>query len=198
INEPLPTAKTQIKTLAAQIVPHDRPGDFTQAMMDLGAGLCAPRTPSCMLCPVTAHCVAREKGIAATLPVKAPKKERPVRYGSAFLAVRNDGAVLLRRRPPKGLLGGMLEVPSSEWSEQRANGADNLENAPLLADWRAIPAPVDHTFTHFHLELSIYLATDLNQPDTPPRCKWYPQSALKDEALPSVMRKVLARGFEAV
>jgi A/G-specific adenine glycosylase len=194
----LPGAKARIKTLAAQIVPQDRPGDFTQAMMDLGAGLCSPRTPSCMLCPVTVHCDGRAKGIAATLPFKAPKKERPVRYGAAFLAVRNDGAVLLRRRPPKGLLGGMLEVPSTEWNEQRAYGHAPVEHAPLPAKWRAVPAPVGHTFTHFHLELSVYLATDLKRPDTPPQCKWYPQSALADEALPSVMRKVLARGLEAV
>jgi A/G-specific adenine glycosylase len=198
VDAPLPGAKPRIKTLAAQIVPEDRPGDFTQAMMDLGAGLCSPRTPSCMLCPVTAHCDGRAKGIAATLPVKAPKKQRPVRYGSAFLAVRNDGAVLLRRRPPKGLLGGMLEVPSTEWIEARANGGDVLEYAPLPAKWQAVPVPVGHTFTHFHLELSVYLATELRQPNTPPQCKWYPQSALADEALPSVMRKVLARGFEAV
>jgi A/G-specific adenine glycosylase len=151
-----------------------------------------------MLCPVTAHCDARAKGIAARLPIKAPKKERPVRYGAAFLGVRNDGAVLLRRRPPKGLLGGMLEVPSTEWIEARANGGTVLEHAPLPADWRAVPVPVGHTFTHFHLELNVYLATELNQPDTPPLCKWYPQSALADEALPSVMRKVLARGLEAV
>jgi A/G-specific adenine glycosylase len=198
IDEPLPGAKPRIKTLAAQIVPQDRPGDFTQAMMDLGAGLCAPRTPSCMLCPVTAHCSGRAKGIAVTLPIKAPKKERPIRYGAAFLAVRTDGAILLRRRLPKGLLGGMLEVPSTEWSEQRANEGDISNHAPFPAEWQAVPAPVGHTFTHFHLELSVYLATDLEHPDTPPQCKWYPQSALADEALPSVMRKVLARGLEAV
>lgn len=198
VDEPLPGAKPQIRALAAQIVPEDRPGDFTQAMMDLGAGICAPRKPSCMLCPVSAHCSGRARGIAATLPVKAPKKERPVRYGAAFLAVRNDGAVLLRRRPPKGLLGGMLEVPSTEWKEDcAANGVNALEYAPFSANWRTVPASVGHTFTHFHLELSVYLATDLEHPGTPERCKWYPQTVLKEEALPSVMRKVLARGFDA-
>jgi A/G-specific adenine glycosylase len=198
VDEPLPGAKPQIKTLAAQIVPKDRPGDFTQAMMDLGAGICAPRTPSCMLCPVSVHCSGRVKGIAETLPVKKPKKERPIRYGAAFLAVRNDGAVLLRRRPPKGLLGGMLEVPSTEWREDTAGRRNALDHAPLPADWRPIPSSVGHTFTHFHLELSVYLATDLKRPDTPERCRWYPQSALQEEALPSVMRKVLVRGLDAV
>ncbi|MBX2805024.1 MAG: A/G-specific adenine glycosylase [Hyphomicrobiales bacterium] len=197
IEAPLPGAKTRIKAMAEQIVPQDRPGDFTQAMMDLGAGLCAPRTPSCLLCPLADHCEGRTRGIAAALPVKAPKKERPTRYGAVFLAIREDGSVLLRRRPPKGLLGGMLEVPSTEWSERRMNG-DSTDHAPLPARWHSIPATVGHTFTHFHLELNVYLATGLTQPDTPPRCKWYPQSALKDEALPSVMRKVLARGLEAI
>lgn len=196
VDEPLPGAKARIKALAAQLVPHDRPGDFTQAMMDLGAGLCAPRKASCMLCPVTTHCEGRARGIAVTLPVKAPKKERPTRYGAAFLAIRNDGSVLLRRRPPKGLLGGMLEVPSSDWIGERKSWPELRICAPFNTGWRPLTGIVAHTFTHFHLELSVYLAADLTNDAAPASCKWYPQAALASEALPSVMRKVLSHGLK--
>jgi A/G-specific adenine glycosylase len=196
VEEPLPGAKISIRVFAEQLVPADRPGDYTQAMMDLGATICAPRTPACLRCPIQRHCVGYAKGIAATLPVKPPKKERPIRYGTAFLAIRDDGAVMLRRRPPKGLLGGMLEVPSSEWLGQRTGWHEAKASAPLSAPWQSCTAPVGHTFTHFHLELDVYRATGIEAGSAPPQCRWYPQADLPDEALPSVMRKVLARGLE--
>ena len=118
VTEPLPGAKPEIRRLAASLMPAKRPGDLTQAMMDLGASICSPRSPSCTLCPVSAHCLAFARRLTGSIPAKAPKKERPVRRGAAFVAVRRDGAVLLRRRPPKGLLGGMLEVPSTPWTEE--------------------------------------------------------------------------------
>ena len=191
VEEPLPGAKAEIKRLAAGLTPRARPGDFTQAMMDLGASLCAPRTPSCLVCPINAHCLGYRRGIAGLLPVKAPKKDRPVRYGTAFLAMRRDGAVLLRRRPAKGLLGGMLEVPSSEWIGERVDGETARRAAPLAAPWRKLTGVVSHTFTHFHLELEVYVAGDCADA-APPGCAWYAQVDLPDEALPSVMRKVLS------
>jgi A/G-specific adenine glycosylase len=191
VEEPLPGAKANIKRLAAGLTPRERPGDFTQGLMDLGASLCAPRTPSCLVCPINAHCRGHRRGIAALLPMKAPRKDRPVRYGAAFLAVRRDGAVLLRRRPAKGLLGGMLEVPSSEWIGERVDSETAFRAAPLDAPWRKLVGPVSHTFTHIHLELEVYVAAD-RVDAAPPGCAWYAQADLPDEALPSVMRKVLS------
>ncbi len=198
VDEPLPAAKPAIKKLAASLVPAERPGDFTQAMMDLGATICSPRSPACGICPVRPDCDGQARGIAASLPVKAPKKERPVRYGAAFVAVRDDGAVLLRRRPPKGLLGGMLEVPSSDWVGARADRADVLEAAPLVADWLPLTGGVAHTFTHFHLELDVFRAGGVSPAETPPGCRWHPQDELPGAALPSVMRKVLAHALTPI
>jgi A/G-specific adenine glycosylase len=194
VRAPLPGAKPEIKRLAATLTPAQRPGDFTQSMMDLGASICAPRTPSCQLCPVVDHCAGAREGIAASLPVKAPKKDRPVRRGTAYVAMRADGAVLLRRRAPKGLLGGMLEVPSTEWSASPANRTGTEVDAPLTAEWRRIGGAVSHTFTHFQLELEVYLALNVTA-RLPPGCAWYPHAVLRDEALPSVMRKVLAHAW---
>ena len=115
VEEPLPGAKPEIKRLAATLTPARRPGDFTQGMMDLGATICAPRSPSCGICPLLGCCLAAQQGIAASLPVKAPKKERPLRLGTAFVAMREDGAVLLRRRPRKACSAGC-------WKCLRPNG----------------------------------------------------------------------------
>ncbi len=194
IEDPLPGAKARIRETAAALTPAGRPGDFAQAMMDLGATICTPRSPSCSRCPVSGFCAGYSRGIAETLPVKPPKKERPNRYGVAFLAVRGDGAVLLRRRPPKGLLGGMLEVPSSDWVERRTDWRVATARAPLAAPWRALAGPVAHTFTHFHLELEVCRALGVRAA-APEGCRWHPRSSLGELALPSVMRKVLARGL---
>ena len=196
VREPLPGAKPEIKRLAATLTPAQRPGDFTQAMMDLGATICTPRSPSCARCPLADACVAARQGIAASLPLKAPKKDRPIRRGTAYVAIRADGAVLLRRRAPKGLLGGMLEVPSTEWLAGVAKRAVAADDAPFPAEWRRMVGTVNHTFTHFHLELEIYRALEVPFGTLPGDCSWYPRSALRDEALPSVMRKVLAHALE--
>ncbi len=196
VTEPLPGAKPEIKRLAASLTPRERPGDFTQGMMDLGAGLCSPRSPSCMVCPVSAYCAAYERGIAAAIPAKAPKKERPVRYGAAFVAQRSDGAVLLRRRPPKGLLGGMLEVPSTPWTETAPDPDALPAAAPFAAEWRRLTGTVGHTFTHFHLELEVYAAALPGNGEAPNGCTWYAAADLPHEALPSVMRKVLAHALD--
>ena len=195
VREPLPGAKPEIKRLAATLTPARRAGDFTQAMMDLGATICAPRTPSCAICPLFGACLAARLRVAASLPVKAPKKERPVRHGSAFVAIRADGAVLLRRRAPKGLLGGMLEVPSTEWLASPISRVSPNADAPFPAEWRRIGGTVSHTFTHFQLELEVHLALDVATSSLPRGCAWYPRAALCDEALPSVMRKVLAHAL---
>ena len=193
IETPLPDAKPDIKARMAVLTPEDRPGDFAQAVMDLGATICTPKKPACGLCPWRETCEVQSSPIAETLPRKAPKKEKPTRFGAAFVAVDTEtGAVLLRRRPPKGLLGGMTEVPGTEWSEG-FSGETALEAAPFAAPWQKQVKQVTHTFTHFHLKLSVYRA-DLLPAQSPafPGTWWSPPQDLDEEALPTVMRKVLA------
>jgi A/G-specific adenine glycosylase len=199
---PLPAAKGELKALARALVPTQRPGDFAQAMMDLGATICTPRRPACGFCPMRVDCRGFAEGLAEVLPYRGEKVERPVRRGAAFVAVRADGAVLLRERPLKGLLGGMLETPSSPWNGTRPNGRSALDHAPLEADWRKLPGLVEHTFTHFNLELSVYRAEveprTKPKPDAQPeRCRWLMPRELSGAALPSVMRKVLLHALDA-
>jgi A/G-specific adenine glycosylase len=200
VRQPLPAAKRELKRLAATLTPEDRPGDFAQAMMDLGAGICTPRRPSCLVCPVQSDCAANAQGIQERLPIRAVKAERPLRLGIAFLALREDGCVLLRRRPEAGLLGGMLEVPSTAWDDLLPPTADALRAAPLKADWWKMPGTVTHTFTHFKLELVVYRAlvaadATLTFWAEPDRCRWVKRHELSSAALPSVMRKVIAHGL---
>ena len=194
VETPLPGAKAEIGALAARLTPHERPGDYAQGMMDLGATICTPRSPSCGACPVARHCEARASGLAALLPARSPKAERPQRHGAAFVAVRVDGAVLLRRRPPKGLLGGMLEAPSTEWGAVMPDAGAALPLAPMPGKWRRLGGSVSHTFTHFHLRLEVYRAGGMRGA-APEGCRWYPRAALAGEALPSVMRKVLVHAL---
>jgi A/G-specific adenine glycosylase len=198
---PLPAAKPEIRALAMGLTPPERAGDFAQAMMDLGATLCRSKRPACRLCPLVPGCAAHAECLAEVLPYRDAKPVRPVRRGHAFVALREDGSVLLRERPPKGLLGGMLETPSSPWVEGSWRGLD-LDHAPLKARWREVPGLVGHTFTHFHLELAVYLAEvtsagKLTQATPPERCHWVHVRDLHRAALPSVMRKVLAHALDA-
>jgi len=184
---PLPGAKKQLYALAATLTPDARPGDYVQAVMDLGATVCTPRNPACARCPLAGTCEGRARGIAATLPVKTPKKARPTRIGTCYLAHRADGAVLLTTRPDTGLLGGMAELPGTDWAEEPPAPAP-----PLPAEWRAM-GEVRHTFTHFHLILTVMRA-DLPLDAVPNRGRWTPAARLEDAALPTVMRKALACG----
>ncbi len=197
---PLPQAKSELKRLAATLTPNERPGDFAQAMMDLGAGVCTPKRPSCLMCPLQTDCHGYAKGVAERLPVKQPKPDRPTRYGVAFLALSEDGHVLLRRRPEAGLLGGMMEVPSTHWLDDWMDTSDALRTAPARAQWSPVPGVVSHTFTHFRLELMVYRAivtadTALTFWAEPERCRWVKRSDLERQALPSVMNKVIAHAL---
>lgn len=195
INEPLPAAKPVIRNAMEELTPADRPGDFAQAVMDLGATICTPKRPACTLCPWMEACGARKSGLAETFPVKVPKKQKPTRRGAAFVAVRaHDGAVLLRRRPPKGLLGGMSEVPGTEWSEDFIV-TKGIEHVPFAASWTVCAAPVRHTFTHFHLELTVFRTEHSGQAPVPENWWWSPPSELNGEALPTVMRKAISAGL---
>jgi A/G-specific adenine glycosylase len=201
LETPLPAAKPEIKALAESLTLESRAGDFAQSLMDLGATICTPRRPACGLCPVRPDCRGLTSGIAGELPYKEDKAARPTRRGAAFVALRDDGAVLLRERPLKGVLGGMLETPSTPWEEKGPNGSAVSEHAPVEADWEAVPGLVGHTFTHFHLELLVYRAAvdvdaGLTDAAEPERCRWVQWADLPEAALPSVMRKVLAHALE--
>jgi A/G-specific adenine glycosylase len=185
---PLPGAKAEIRERMAELTPQLRPGDFAQAMMDLGATICTPRRPDCMICPVNDRCLALKQGDPELLPVKAAKAERPLRRGAAFVAVRRDGAVLLRKRPPRGLLGGMAEVPTSDWNARRDDATD-AGAAPFAADWRKAGS-VGHVFTHFALELAVWRADAVSR--EPAEGEWWsPPDELMREALPTVMKKAI-------
>ena len=195
IETPLPDAKIEITARAAELVPAQRAGDYAQAMMDLGATVCTPRKPLCVICPLSRNCRALKLGIAETLPRRSPKAEKPTRRGLAFVLARKDGAVLLRKRPPKGLLGGMDEVPSSPWREGKFVPADALADAPVPARWTLLDGLVRHTFTHFHLELSVARATATTDrlATLVPGSAWCTLDLLDDRALPTVMRKVIEK-----
>ncbi len=187
IRVPLPEAKPQIRGFLEPLVPADRPGDFAQAMMDLGSSICTPKRPRCMLCPLRSDCLALVEGDPELLPIKAPKADKPLRRGAAFVAMRQDGAVLLRTRPESGLLGGMSEVPTTGWTA-RIDGETTENAAPFPANW-VKTGQISHVFTHFSLELDVFLAVvDL---PAPPGHRWSPASGLNGEALPTVMKKVI-------
>ncbi|MCA0424116.1 MAG: A/G-specific adenine glycosylase, partial [Proteobacteria bacterium] len=156
ITEPLPGAKGAIRTAADHLTPDLRPGDYAQAMMDLGATVCTPRAPACGRCPLSAGCAARKQGIAADLPRKAAKSGRPIRRGAAFVLRDGEGRLLVRRRPAKGLLGGMLEVPGTDWIADMPLPTGPIA-APLSAQWREAGS-ITHVFTHFTLELRVFAA----------------------------------------
>ncbi|MEO3998462.1 A/G-specific adenine glycosylase [Mesorhizobium sp. CAU 1732] len=188
IDTPLPAAKAEIKARVAAMLPTERPGDFAQAMMDLGATICSPRRPKCMLCPVNDNCDALRTGDPERFPVKAAKTEKPARRGAAFIAVRSDGAVLLRKRVATGLLGGMAEPPNSAWTS-RQDGALGTEAAPFPAKWRA-SGTTSHVFTHFSLMLDVYRADSLDI-EAPAGWWWSAPEDLPGEALPTVMKKAI-------
>jgi A/G-specific adenine glycosylase len=187
IEEPLPLSKPLIWEKAQALVPAKRAGDFAQALMDLGATICTPRAANCLICPWTEHCAGRKASIAETLPRKLPKKKVPTRKGIAFWIESNDGSVLLRRRPQKGLLGGMMEIPSTPWLEKTQT--DILP--PVKAKWKKLSGLVEHTFTHFHLELEVW-ASRVEKAERPEGQDfiWVHRDNLHQEALPTVMRKI--------
>jgi A/G-specific adenine glycosylase len=195
VETPLPAAKPEIRRLAETLVPQRRPGDFTQAMMDLGATICTPKRPACALCPWMDCCVARARGDQESFPRKAAKIEGQLRRGASFVATRADGQgnqyVLVRSRPPNGLLGGMTEVPSTAWSQDFDESAALVE-APLKAQWRRLPGMVEHGFTHFPLRQSVYVAKVPAKTRAPAGMRWVALADLPGEALPNVMRKVVA------
>ncbi|MCC5955463.1 MAG: A/G-specific adenine glycosylase [Natronohydrobacter sp.] len=180
---PLPAAKPVLTELAATLTPAQRPGDYAQAVMDLGATICTPRNPACGICPLMDFCAARIAGTAANLPRKTRKPAKPIRFGIAYLGQRTDGAWLMERRPDRGLLGGMLGWPGPDWREETP-----AETPPVPAEWRPVPGEVRHTFTHFHLRLALRVARlPLDAPGD-----FIPPDSFDPRALATVMRKAHA------
>lgn len=186
----IPAARPAIRQHAAALTPDARPGDYAQAMMDLGATICTPRKPACALCPLAAGCMARQLGQAEQFPRKAAKTERPRRFGAVFYVRRADGMVLLRTRPPRGLLGGMAEFPGTEWGALAV--PDPRAQTPLTASWRLAQDRVRHVFTHFALELEVWVAQVAADTAAPANCRWVAVAGLDREALPTLMRKAAA------
>jgi A/G-specific adenine glycosylase len=183
IHAPLPGSKGELTVLADKLTPQARPGDYAQAVMDLGATICTPRNPACGICPWREPCAARVAGTASELPKKTPKKKTPTRHGIVYVAKRADGAWLLETRPEKGLLGGMLGWPGSDWND------DPDADPPFEADWQPLNEEARHTFTHFHLRLKIMTvraASDIN----PLRGRFLTPSEFSPTSLPTAMRKV--------
>lgn len=198
VEDALPPAKPEIKRLAASLLPPRRAGDFAQALMDLGATLCSPKRPACALCPWNGPCAARALGRQETLPRKLPKREGRLRRGAAFVALRADGRVLLRKRADKGLLASMTEVPGSEWTHD-FDEAVALRAAPRLrgARWRRVPGVVRHVFTHFPLSLAVFVAPVAPSVAAPKGMRWRKLDGVFDEALPNVMRKVIVHARDS-
>lgn len=162
------------------LLPTQNNGDFTQALMELGALICRPKNPSCLMCPLEQECQAYAQNRVESFPVQIPKQKLPTRYATAFILKREDGAILLRKRPPQGLLGGMMEVPSTPWTEEKQRGK---KMGPI----------VRHTFTHFHFEVSVQQLNDLEAFEG----LWVHPRDLKNYALPTLMKKIIKVGLGA-
>lgn len=182
VEDALPGCKPVLKAHATRLTPTHRPGDHAQALMDLGATICTPKSPACGICPLMSACAARTQGIAADLPKKTPKKAKPTRFGFVYVTRRSDGAILLETRPDKGLLGGMLAFPTSDWCDAPTH------DPPFEADWTEPDLEVRHTFTHFHLRLAIHIAS-ATQDMSPQRGEFVPRALFKPSSLPTLMRK---------
>lgn len=183
IATPLPDARPAIRAAADTITPPARAGDFAQAMMDLGATICTPRAPRCLLCPLRADCRGHAEGAPERFPVKAAKRARPLRHGTIFWLER-DGRVLLVRRPSEGLLGGMRALPIGPWADE----PPGLAGAPAAAGWRLLDANVAHGFTHFDLHLALAVADDAGHIDRD-RGEWWPIDDLAQAGLPTLFAK---------
>jgi A/G-specific adenine glycosylase len=192
----LPGARPAIDALARAVTSATRPGDFAQALMDLGATVCKPRRPLCGECPLHAGCRAKAMGTPERFPLKAAKKPRPRLHGTAFWVTNGTGAILLRRRPGKGLLGGMMEIPSTEWRQQPWSLQEARDAAPVEAEWRPLPGSVSHGFTHFALNLAVVAGSTADA--TVAGGIWCKVDHLDQHPLPTLMRKVVAHALSGM
>jgi len=186
VEEPLPDAKPELKRLAGELVRDHRPGDWAQALMDLGATVCRPKQPLCDRCPIAAACAGLATGEPESFPRKTPKAQRPHRHGVAYVLTQGDQIALVRR-PPSGLLGGMLALPTSDWREAPFTDAEARRLAPAPGEWRHV-GEVEHGFTHFTLTLRLFRGEGFAR-----EVIWSPRRAL--DGLPSVFLKAARAGL---
>jgi A/G-specific adenine glycosylase len=191
IEEPLPGAKSTLAKLAKALSPETRAGDHAQALMDLGATICTPKSPKCLLCPWTEDCAARALGLETLLPRKTEKGVKPLRRGVAFWLEQPSGAVLFRKRPEEGLLGGLWEVPSTPWEAEWPDDAKARRMAPMAVRWKKMTGLVTHSFTHFDLELSLWRGV-AGSGETKIDGRWINLSRIAEIALSNLMKKVVA------
>lgn len=184
----LPKAKTILKEKAGLLTPDDRVGDYAQALMDLGATICTPKSPKCTLCPWGDWCLSFRKHDVASFPKREKKKLKPLRYGQAFVLIYKD-EIFLQKRPEKGLLGGMVEVPSSVWGKKEVVGHNDA--APINIKWNKLRGVVKHTFTHFNLELEVCVGNIEGFKPNLEKGFWVPFQKITEYALPTLMKKVV-------
>lgn len=190
IDTPLPQAKVPIKEKVAAHLSKTRSGDFAQGLMDLGSSICTPKRPNCLLCPLQDMCKASKLGVQETYPVKAPKKAKPKREGAAFIIEDQNGSIYLQKRPETGLLGGMSEVPTTDWNSNQ-DGATDTNAAPMEADWQN-KGQIRHIFTHFELTLWVYHTKVDSRLTLSMRNGWWSTpDQITSEALPNLMKKVV-------
>ncbi len=189
IKTPLPQAKHEIRAVVERLMPATRPGDFAQAMMDLGAGVCTPRAPSCGSCPWQAACRAAAQDEQARFPVKPAKRKRPSRQGVAFILINPQGEVWLTRRPERGLLAGMVQVPTTSWTAQGPDPTEIAKVRPCSRRWRRLADPIRHVFTHFELDLAVEIARSARSPQG--EGFWWPLTQIAQAGLPTVFLKAV-------
>ncbi len=194
VRESLREAKPKLRALTESILPDKRSGDFAQALMDLGSTICTPKRPACQNCPWFDDCEARKLGIQETLPARNEKPARPLKRGAAFVARDRQGAVLLVKRPEKGLLGGMRQPPLGPWTERFPSQKEAMLQAPFAAEWRKRPGIVRHGFTHFELEIEVYSAAVAKRPKADG--DWFAAGDLDEAALPTIMRKIVFHAID--
>jgi A/G-specific adenine glycosylase len=192
LEEPVAQGRSAIAAAAGALAPSNRPGDFAQALMDIGASICRPRNPDCRACPLREVCAAVWSGAPEAYPRRAAAKVRPQRRGAVFFARRADGAFLVRRRPPRGLLASTVELPGTPWTSERPGGAWT-DAAPVAARWRRLPDAVEQVFTHFALTLTVYAAAV--EGAAPDGCFWISPDSVGEAGFSNVMRKAVARAL---
>ncbi len=191
LETPIAQARREIAEAAAALTPAKRPGDFVQALMDIGALVCRPRQPDCPACPLRPVCAAARAGAPEAYPRRGAAKSRPARVGAAFFAWREDGAILARRRPPKGLLGGTLELPGGPW-EAAERAGPGRDHAPFAAAWRRLPGEVEQAFTHFTLRLTLYAAEVERAAPAAEGLMWIEPDLADEAGFSSLMLKAIA------
>jgi len=196
VEEPLPKSKPKLRDAGQSLVPQKRAGDFAQALMDLGSLICTPKKPACLSCTWFDDCAARKRGIQELLPVRGAKAVRPIRRGAAFVARDAKGTILLVKRPENGLLGAMLQPPLGLWTKEFPSTKEALKQAPFSAQWEKRAGIVRHGFTHFELEIEVYVAEVADRPRTKTDVFWIARKNLGDVALPTAMRKIIAHALD--